>query len=78
MYAALEDANTLGWAESPIRPVDAVVVAQWGAFARPFYVGSTWIGWPKALADLVTALGPLDTSRIAKFGAALEAGLPPA
>ncbi|OYV59521.1 MAG: hypothetical protein B7Z69_06930 [Actinobacteria bacterium 21-73-9] len=63
---------------APVRPMVVVVDAQWGAFARPFHLGTVWVGWPKEMASVVGAPGPLGPDAVREIAGALAAGLPEA
>lgn len=57
--------------EVPVHPTLSFVGAEWPIFfAKPFQLKGVWISWPKKLAELVLADGPLsevDVDRIARL-----------
>lgn len=41
------------------------VEAEWSMFAKPFHLGSAWVGWPKAMTKWVAQEGTLGEGEIA-------------
>jgi hypothetical protein len=63
-------AKALGGEEAPIKAALSFVGAEWPIFfAKPLRIDDVWISWPKKLAELIGADGPLapdDIDRIAR------------
>ncbi len=52
--------------------------ATWGVVAKPFQVGVAWVTWANALAELISAPGPIGQAGVESAGRRLGAALPPA
>ncbi len=71
----------LGALGDPDVSVDAAlcfVDAEWGFFSKPFRQGGVWIGWPKRLAELIAAPGPVTRADAVRMAERLTGKLPPA
>ena len=76
VHRALEDVpEGLGL---PVHPMVTLIGAEWGTFARPITLRGVWIGWPKAMAHLIGADGPLGPEQVSRIATALAASLPEA
>ncbi len=67
-------------ADTPVTIHSALcfIDAEWGLFASPFQVNGVWVTWGKALADMISAPGPLNGDDVLRIANALAEGLPPA
>jgi hypothetical protein len=61
-----------------VRAALCFVNAEWALFAKPFELGSIWIGWPKALRDRVSKEGELAVDHLRHLARSVAAALPPA
>lgn len=59
-----------------VRPMVAIVGAEWGFFARPYEVRGVWVGWPKEAAKVVGRPGPLGAGQRQRLAEVLMARLP--
>lgn len=75
VHRALEDVPGLAL---PVHPMVTLIGAEWGPFARPFTLRGVWVGWPKVMAHLIGADGPLGPEQVSRIATALAASLPEA
>lgn len=73
--AALEAA---GVADVPVRGVLCFVEADWPLFGGSFVIDGVNVLWPKKLAEILSAGGPLDAAAVDRAHRGLAAALPPA
>jgi hypothetical protein len=64
--------------EVDVRAALCFVSAEWSLFAKPFDLGNVWIGWPKALADLLRTEGELTPRHLKLLARAVATALPAA
>jgi Nuclease-related domain len=62
----------------PVAAALCIVDAHWPSPSRPFVLDHVWVGWPDALAELVTRPGLLDAEAMKATARVLAARLPPA
>lgn len=73
--AALE---AVGVADVPVRGVLCFVEADWPLFGGSFVIDGVAVLWPKKLAEILSAGGPLDDAAVDRAHRDLAAALPPA
>jgi hypothetical protein len=61
-----------------IVPMLCFTDAEWGFFSKPFLIGGVWVGWPKAMATVVTRPGSLSPEQVNATVVVLAEQLPPA
>jgi hypothetical protein len=70
---ALEDVGPV-----PIIPMLCFVEAEWPLIAKPLIIDGVWIGWRKAMAEVIIRPGPLTTEQVNAVATRLAKHLPPA
>jgi hypothetical protein len=61
-----------------IVPMLCFADAEFGLFSKPFLVSGVWVGWPKAMAKVVTRPGSMSPAQINAVVVVLAERLPPA
>lgn len=70
--------NVAGLADVPVRGVLCFVEADWPLFGGSFVIDGVNVLWPKKLAEILNADGPLDDAAVDRAHRDLAAALPPA
>lgn len=69
--------DALSSQEVPVHAAVCFIDADWKLFAKPFQQSGVWVTWPKKLAELVAAPGPLTSMAVRDIAARLAVALPP-